>query len=163
MASFFEGEQSLTLLGVQLSGGEAKGKLKKLKMKLQLAMTSEVLGHAPDWAGEAYSYVAKHPDVISPPYEFEALDVEFSVDQLFGPKTAKAHAVSVKSFQIFKDGEAEDSDIVLTFNAEVAFADVLWRWVGAQQGKDFYARFTQVVEAEKPAAEAPTQMNLTVN
>lgn len=163
MANFFEGEQSLTLMGVQLSGGEATGKTKKLKMKLQLAMTSEVLGQAPDWASEAYSYVAKHPDVIYPPYEFEALDVEFSVDQLFGPKTAKAHAVSVKSFQIFKDGEAEDSDIVLTFTAEVSFSDAMWRWLGAMQGKDFYAKFEQVVEAEKPATEAQAQLNLKVN
>ena len=163
MASFFEGEQSLTLQSVQLSGGDHNGKLKKIRMKLQLAMTDEVLGKAPDWASEAFAYVAKHPDIICPPYEFEALDVEFSVDQLFGPKTAKAHAVSVKSFQIFKDGEAEDSDIVLTFNAEVAFADVLWRWVGAQQGRDFYARFVQVVESEKPAADASAQMSLTVN
>lgn len=162
MASFFEGEQTLTLQSVQCTGGEHNGKLKKIKMKLKLAMTQEVLGSSPEWASEAYGYVAKHPDIIRPPYEFEAVDIQFSVDQLFGIKLVKGHAVALKGFEIFKEGQSEDEDIAVTFTAEVAFADALWRWLGAQQGKDFYAKFEQVVEAPKPASD-DKQLTLTVN
>lgn len=163
MASFFEGEQTLTLQSVKCTGGEHNGKLKKVQMKLALTMDSEALSGSPDWASEAYTYVAKHSDVVRPQYEFEALDLEFSADQLFGHKVVKGAAASLRGFEVFRSGEGEDADIIVTFTAETTFADGMWRWLGQMQGKDFYARFVQVVEADKPPTEDSKQMNLTVN
>ena len=163
MAEFFQGEQALTLMGIQCSGGDHNGKIKRIKIKLALTMEQEVLKSSPEWASEAYDYVAKHPDVIRPPYEFEGVSAEFSVDQLFGSKVAKAPQVKMKGFEVYRDGEGEDADIKVVFVADIDFATHLWNWLGQQQGNDFYAKFAQVIEAEKPASEASAQMSLTVN
>jgi hypothetical protein len=163
MASFFEGEQAVTLLGVLCKGGEATGKLKMVKMKLAIAMTSDTIASAPDWASEAYAFILKSHDTVRPAHEFEAMSLSFSADQLFGHKVVQGAAVSLKGFEIAEDGAGEDADVAVTFTAEVAFADGLWRWLGQMQGKDFYAKFEQVVEAPKPAAEATGQMSLSVN
>ena len=163
MASFFEGEQAVTLLGVLCKGGEATGKLKMVKMKLAIAMTSETIASAPDWASEAYAFILKSHDTVRPSHEFEAISLSFSADQLFGHKVVQGAAVSLKGFEIAEDGGGDDPEVRATFTAEVAFADGLWRWLGQMQGREFYAKFEQVTEAEKPSADAPAQMSLSVN
>ena len=162
MADFFKGEQKVTLLHVQAKGGEATGKLKVIRAKLAINMSSDTKGSAPDWASEAQSFVLKTGNTVSPPHEFEAMDVDFSVDELFS-KGVKGHSAKLHGFEVIAKG-GEDPDVLALFTAEVAYAGPLWKWLGEHIGEEFYAKFEQVVEAPKPAdGNVVTQMSLAVN
>ena len=163
MADFFSGEQVVTLLHVQAKGGEATGKLKVIRIKMAIDMNSDSKGSAPDWASEAQSFVLKSKNIVRPPHEFEAMDMNFSVDELFS-KGVKGHSAKLHGFELGEGSGGEDPDVLVVFTAEVAYAGPLWKWLGEHIGEDVYAKFEQVVEAPKPAeGNVVTQMSLAVN
>ena len=116
---------------------------KRIKVNVRNVLSGKALSGSPDWIDTAVKYVGSSPGAVSnQPHKFLGFDLEFSDDNLFGPKELKSNGCNLRNFRIYTLGAEEKTDVVMDFTIQMPWSDKLWRWIGQYGGKSVYIRYT---------------------
>ena len=136
-------ERKLTIKTTTSLVGKAPTKEKRIKIKVEMPLTNAKLAGTPDWIAEAFEFVSKSHDTVTPEKTLLGFDIEFSAEQLF-EKSVLASKCSLKNFVIAENGDAEAPDVYLGFMIYTPYSDKLWRWCGQMSGEEQWGKFVQV-------------------
>lgn len=152
-------EREITLQTAALLVGKAPTKQKRIRIKLQMPLSGKKTAGAPEWITNAYEFVLKNHDTVTPEIMFRGFDIEFSAEQLFGERTVKTTKAQMKSFEVTEVGDSENPDVVMGFAIYAPFSGRLWQWCGQMGGESFWAKFDQAEPEEED--EDDDQLELT--
>ena len=128
--------------------GKAPTKQKRIKIKVQMMLSGQKTTGMPEWMEHAFEFVAKNHDPVTPQIDLRGFDLEFSADNLFGPKTVKTTKAQLRGFFVQEVGEAENADVVLQFLVYAPFSGRLHSWIGQMAGEEIWMKFEQMEEQE---------------
>lgn len=140
-------QRKIVLKSATLLPGKANSKQKRIKMKFTMALSSQKPTGMPDWLVDAFEFVSKSHDTVTPEIKLSGFDVEFSAENLFGDKAVAAPRSEMRGFIIYEAG-GETPEVLLAFTMYSPFSDRLCRWAGQMLGDEFYGKFDQVVPVE---------------
>jgi len=141
--------RQITIASVALLVSKPPTKEKRCRIKVRMILNNKSNAGAPEWLDSAYIYVAKHHQVVTPPEEFRGYQLEFSVDNLFGPKAAKAPKCQMRSFEVSEFGDRENPDVACTFTIYTPWSSKLWNWLGQLGGEEVWCSFTPGTEEDE--------------
>ena len=96
---------------------------------------------APEWLDNAYTFVAKNHDTVTPNIEFKGFSIALSTENLFGEPIAANNCI-MRAFEIAEFGDEKTPDVVLSFTFRTPFSTQLWNWLGQYVGEDVWTKFT---------------------
>lgn len=146
-------DREVKLQTATLLVGKEPTKAKRIRTKFLMVLSGKKTAGMPDWLAQAYEFVAKSHDTVTPEVQLSGFDVTFSADHLFGDRVVLAPKCQLRGFEITEIGDSENPDVALLFSLYAPFSDKLWRWCGQMGGEEFWARFEQVDDAEQEEEE----------
>lgn len=152
-------ERKITLQNVLLLVGKAPTKSKRIKIRIQMLISGQKMTGVPEWLVNAYDFVAKNHDTVTPDVKFNGFDINFSTQQLFGEQSVNAVKCQMKSFVVSEIGDSENPDVALSFLVYSSFSTGLWNWLGQMGGEEVWAKFVQTEEAESESLELVSESN----
>lgn len=146
-------QRKVTINSAQMLIGKAPARQKRIKLALTMGVSTQKHTGAPDWITAAYEFVARNHAPVTPPEEFKAFDIGFSVDNLFGENATQAPRCTMTRFRMEEMGDAETPDVVLKFTAYCPFSTTLWDWLGQFAGDEVYCSFTPAAPEDDEAGQ----------
>jgi hypothetical protein len=135
-------QRQLTIVGVALLVSKPPTKEKRCRIKVRMILNSKSNAGAPEWLDSAFVYVGQHHQTVTPPEEFRGYQLEFSADNLFGPKRTKSPKCQMRAFEVSEFGERENPDVACTFTIYTPWSGKLWNWLGQFGGEEVWCSFT---------------------
>ena len=123
-----------------------RGKQKRLKLRVAMPLDGSKPVGTPDWIAEAYQFVSRTHDTVTPQVELSGHDITFDDEHLFQKVKAEAPKCQLKNFVIHEFGNAEDPEVEMQFNIYAPFSSKLLKFCGAFAGEEFWAKFEPVEE-----------------
>lgn len=146
-------QRKITINSAHLLVGKAPTKGKRIKLNVTMGVSTQKHTGAPEWVTNAFEFVAKNHDEVTPNVDFKGYDIGFSVDNLFGEKAVNAPRCQMRGFVVTEQGDAETPDVVLKFIVYAPFATDLWNWLGQMAGEEVWSVFAQAAPDEDEGFE----------
>lgn len=116
-------------------------KEKRISVKVRMPLSGPSNMGAPEWLDNAYTFVAKSQDSVTPNIEFKGYSIDFSVENLFG-ESVSSPSCAMRGFEVYEAGDVENPDVVMDFSLRMGFSTALWNWFGQYVGDDVWVKFT---------------------
>jgi hypothetical protein len=133
-------ERQIRILSVGSLVSKPPTKEKRISVKACMPLSGSINMGAPEWLDNAYIFVAKNHDTVTPDIEFKGYAIDFCVENLFGENVSSSSS-TMRGFEITESGNEETPDVVLNFTLRMPFSTALWNWLGQYVGEDVWARF----------------------
>jgi hypothetical protein len=133
-------ERQIRILSVGSLVSKPPTKEKRISIKVRMPLSGTVNMGAPEWLDNAYVFVAKNHDTVTPNIEFKGYSIDFSVENLFGEPIASKDCI-MRAFEVAEFGDEENPDVALSFTIRMPFSGKRWEWLGNFVGEDVWAKF----------------------
>jgi hypothetical protein len=134
-------------------------KEKRISIKVRMPLSGTINMGAPEWLDNIFIFVSKNHDMVTPDIEFKGYSIGFNADNLFGAEGFNGQECTMKGFQIYEAGDAENPDVVMDFSIRLQFATKRWDWLGQYVGDDVWCKFTP---GESGTAQVDTEQDGTL-
>jgi len=141
-------ERRIILKSATLLVGKAPTKQKRLKLRIAMPLDGSKPVGTPDWVAEAYQFVSRSHDTVTPQIELSGYNIVFDDEHLFQKVQAEAPKCQLRNFVIQEVGDAENPEVEMQFTIYAAFSSKLLKFCGGFAGEEFWARF-EPTEEEK--------------
>lgn len=144
--------RELVIRSASLLVGKDQSKTqKRIKLSITMPLSGKSLVGMPSWLGDAYTFVAKSHDPVSPQHSLTGVDLLLSAQDLFKNQIAVTKA-EIKKFFVTTSGESENPDVDLQFSLYANFSNELWKYAGQMGGILGWAKFEQASFASTASA-----------
>jgi hypothetical protein len=152
-------ERQIRILSVGSLVSKPPTKEKRISIKVRMPLSGTINMGAPEWLDNIFIFVSKNHDMVTPDIEFKGYSIGFNADNLFGAEGFNGQECTMKGFQIYEAGDAENPDVVMDFSIRLQFATKRWDWLGQYVGDDVWCKFTP---GESGTAQVDTEQDGTL-